>query len=85
MPMEATPLEQEVVADATNETDQETVAPFVGLVTVTPANAAGAQIANRHTSNIRHFSMQSLSNRYLVFDLLELQSCLVRERAQADS
>jgi len=47
--MEATPPEQEVEADATKDTDPDTVAPFVGLVTVTPANAAGAQIANRHT------------------------------------
>jgi hypothetical protein len=58
MPIDATPFEQEVVEVATKDTDPETVDPFVGLVTVTPANAAGAQIANRHTYSIRYFSMQ---------------------------
>jgi len=61
--MEATPFEQELaVADATKDTAPETVDPLVGLVTVTPANAAGAQIANRHTTSNRLFSIRLFSN-----------------------
>ena len=37
--MEATPLEQEVVAVALKDTVEPTVLPFTGLLTVTPANA----------------------------------------------
>jgi hypothetical protein len=41
--MEATPFEQVVVADvATKETGDVTVAPLLGLVTVTVANAGAA-------------------------------------------
>src|ERR1700744_532412 len=43
MPMEPTPLEQVVVvAVATKETGDVTVAPLLGLVTVTVANAGAA-------------------------------------------
>jgi hypothetical protein len=38
MPIEATPLEQEVLLVATKLTDVLTVLPLLGLVTVTPAN-----------------------------------------------
>lgn len=39
MPIEATPLEQEVLAEALKKTLEFTVLPLVGLLTVTPANA----------------------------------------------
>jgi hypothetical protein len=43
MPMDATPLEQVLVlADATYETGEPTVAPLLGLLTLTLANADAA-------------------------------------------
>jgi hypothetical protein len=60
--MEATPFEHDVVADATNDTEPETVDPLAGEVTLTPvAKAAGAQIPKRHTISDRHFSMKNFS------------------------
>jgi hypothetical protein len=60
--MEATPCEHELVADATKETEPETVEPFAGLVTVTELEAAEAQMADkRHTMSSRLFCMKQIS------------------------
>src|SRR5260370_26792023 len=68
MPMEATPFEHDVVAEATKDTDPDTVEPFAGDVTDTPvANAAGEQIPNRHTISDRHFCMQQFSKSFTSF------------------
>ena len=42
MPIEATPFEQDVVAEATNFTLELTVLPLDGLLTVTPAKVDAA-------------------------------------------
>jgi hypothetical protein len=46
MPIEATPFEQDVLAEATNLTDEPTVPPFPGLDTDTLANAV--IVAKKH-------------------------------------
>ena len=52
MPIEPTPFEQEVLAEATNLTEELTVLPFPGLDTDTLANAGA--VANTHkTEEIR--------------------------------
>jgi hypothetical protein len=84
MPIEATPFEQEVVAEATNDTAPETVAPLAGELTLTPvANADGIDIAKRHTISNRDFSMQQFSPMCVYLALLELlaKPLLTRERA----
>jgi hypothetical protein len=43
MPIDATPFEQVLVAVATNWTGEPTVAPLLGWLTVTVANAADAR------------------------------------------
>jgi hypothetical protein len=73
MPIEATPFEHDVVAEATNDTAPDTVAPLEGDVTVTPVpNAAGAQIPNKHTISDIRFCMQHFSKNLLASDLPEL-------------
>jgi len=63
--MEATPFEQDVVAEATKDTEPDTVAPLAGEVTLTPvANAAGAEMPKRHTIRSTDFSMQQFSHVY---------------------
>jgi hypothetical protein len=70
--MDATPFEQEdVVAEATYFTDPVTVEPLAGLVTVTPANAAGAQDKNRHTMSLGHLNITYFSNLFYL-----LPNCL---------
>jgi hypothetical protein len=49
--MAATPFEHDELAVATKWTGEVTVAPFPGLVTLTPANADEAN-ANRHTNRL---------------------------------
>jgi hypothetical protein len=79
MPIEATPFEHDVVAEAAKDTAPDTVAPFAGDVTVTPvANAAGAKIPNRHTISDRYFSMQQFSKSLLASDVLGLRAKLPR-------
>ena len=53
MPMEATPLEQEVDAVALKETLPLTVLLLVGLLTVTPANAEIAEHRTRMESVLK--------------------------------
>jgi hypothetical protein len=60
--MEPTPLEHEVVAEATKDTGPEKVWLLVGVLTVTPANIAGEQTANRHTVSSTCLSMLNFSN-----------------------
>jgi hypothetical protein len=55
--MDPIPFEQDVVADALYSTDPDTVEPLAGVLTVTPANAAGAKSADRHTITDRGLSM----------------------------
>jgi hypothetical protein len=50
MPMDATPFEQEVVAEATKFTGDETLEPSLGLLTVTPASA---KLDKKHKRNNR--------------------------------
>jgi hypothetical protein len=72
MPILATPFEQEVVADALKATGPDTVAPLAGELTVTPANAAGAPIASRHTINRNDFGMLNFSELFISF---QRQNC----------
>jgi hypothetical protein len=55
--MVATPLEQDVVEEAEKFTGPDTVAPLAGEVTITPAKAAGAQIAIEQTISNKDFGM----------------------------
>jgi hypothetical protein len=82
--MEATPLEHDVVAEATKDTEPDTVEPFAGDVTVTPvANAAGAKIPNKHTISDRHLSMQQFSKSLLASYVLGLRMKLPPSRERA--
>jgi hypothetical protein len=55
------PCEQEVLAEATYCTDPDTVAPLAGVLTDTPAKAAGANSADKHTISDKDFSMNAFS------------------------
>jgi hypothetical protein len=58
---------------------------LAGLVTVTPANAAGANKADRHTRIARGFRMQSISkNWFLAFWTAELRA-LTSEHGRAQT
>jgi hypothetical protein len=61
MPIDPTPFEQEVVAEATKLTVEPTVLPLVGVVIVTPANAEiDAKIKARHKGEHRFMSKSLL-------------------------
>jgi hypothetical protein len=59
--MDAMPFEQDVLAEATYGTDPDTVEPLAGVFTVTPAKAADAKIAEKHTITETDFSMLTSS------------------------
>jgi hypothetical protein len=85
MPIEATPLEHvEVVAEATKLTGPCRVSPLLGLVTVTPANAADVQRVRRarilelyFDMDIRYFSRW---NWFVFFNLAQKFPCAPRGR-----
>src|ERR1700688_5067196 len=64
--MEATPFEQDVVAEALKATGPETVAPLAGAVTDTPAKAADTVTVSRHTISDKDFDMLGLQTIYLL-------------------
>jgi hypothetical protein len=71
MPIDPTPFEQEVVAEATKLTVEPTVLPLVGVVMVTPANAEiDARIRARHKGEYRFMSKSLL--RMKIEDLVKL-------------
>jgi hypothetical protein len=62
--MEPTPLEHDVFAVAAKCTGPCTVTPFEGLFTVIPANAAGAQMADRQRTARICFDIELLQLVY---------------------
>jgi hypothetical protein len=71
MPIDPTPFEQEVVAEATKLTVEPTVLPLVGVVMVTPANAEiDTRIRARHKGEYRFMSKSLL--RMKIEDLVKL-------------
>lgn len=88
MPIEPTPFEHVVVAEATYVTPPVMVAPFAGSLTDTPANAAGIQTADRHTNSDNDLSIKNpfsdygfISFRVAELDLWRTGGC-ARERTR---